>query len=73
MLFRYAVYDGMSALTPAEHLEQFSDSNQVSSWAVSAMNWAVGRGLINGMDGKLVPKGSATRAQTAAILTRFCR
>lgn len=36
------------------------------------MKWAVAEGLINGMDGKLVPQGSATRAQVAAILMRFC-
>ena len=73
MLFRYAVYNGMNAMTLAEYLGQFPDAGQVSDWAVSAMNWAVGQGLINGMDGKLAPKGSATRAQTAAILARFCR
>ena len=73
MLFRYAVHDGMDAVTLAEHLEQFPDAGQVSDWAVAAMNWAVGQGLINGMDGKLVPQGSATRAQTAAILARFCK
>jgi len=35
------------------------------------MQWAVGAGLINGVDGNLLPQGQATRAQTAAILHRF--
>ena len=35
------------------------------------MNWAVGKGLINGADGKLSPKASATRAQVAAIIHRY--
>jgi hypothetical protein len=36
------------------------------------VEWAVGAELINGMDGNLKPKGTATRAQVATILMRFC-
>ena len=43
----------------------------VTRYAVSAMQWAVGQGLINGTDGKLLPTGTATRCQFAAILNRF--
>ena len=42
-----------------------------SGYAVPAMQWAVGQGLINGTDGKLLPTGTATRCQFAAILNRF--
>ena len=73
MLLRYAVAQGLDAVSLAEHLDGFADGGAVSDWAVSAMNWAVGTGLINGMDGKLAPQSGATRAQTAAILARFCK
>ena len=36
-----------------------------------AMQWTVGEGIINGSDGKLLPQGSATRAQVATILMRY--
>lgn len=48
-------------------------SGEVAPYALDAMRWAVGTGLIDGMDGKLDPSGSATRAQVAAIMTRFVR
>ena len=35
------------------------------------MNWAVGKGVLNGSDGLLMPSSSATRVQTAAMLTRY--
>ena len=43
----------------------------VSAYAVMPMAWAVKAGLINGDSGKLLPTGSATRAQAAAILIRY--
>ena len=42
-------------------------------WAVPAMQWACGAGIVNGVGGRLDPGGSATRAQTAAMLMRFCQ
>lgn len=70
-LFNYAVYQGMDAVTLSENLISFEDHASVSGYAVSAMQWAVGQGLINGTDGKLLPTGTATRCQFAAILNRF--
>ena len=72
-LFNYAVYQGMDAVTLSENLISFEDHVCVSGYAVSAMQWAVGRGLINGTDGKLLPTGTATRCQFAAILRRAKR
>ena len=71
ILYRYAVYKGMSAVTLEQNLSRFTDADQISAYAVPAMNWAVGKGLINGADGKLSPKASATRAQVAAIIHRY--
>ena len=73
ILYRYAIYDGMTAVTLEENLSAYPDADQVSEYAVTAMNWAVGQGLIQGMAGKLAPQATATRAQTAAILMRFCQ
>ena len=60
--------------TPAD-LSVFPDAGSVSSWARTEMAWAVGNGLISGTGSGgvayLSPKGSATRAQVAAILMRF--
>lgn len=50
----------------------YADALTVSEWAVPAMQWANGVGLIQGSDNNLMPKGNATRAQAAAILHRFC-
>ena len=73
MLYRFAQYKGMDAVTLQENLTGYPDGDQVSDYAIPAMNWAVGQGLIAGMEnGTLVPQGSATRAQVATILMRFC-
>ena len=53
------------------NLGDFPDANQVSDYARNAIQWAVCEGIINGSDGRLLPQGSATRAQVAAILMRF--
>ncbi len=59
------------AVTLAENLTGFADADQVSSYAVPALNWAIGQGLANGAGGKLLPQANATRAQVAAIIHRF--
>ena len=72
ILYRYAQYKGYDVTASAD-LSAYTDAANISSYAVSAMQWAVGEGLINGItDTTLVPGGSATRAQVAAILMRFC-
>ena len=59
-------HEGYIELT-SEYLATHNDR-----WAVPAMQWANGVGLIQGSDNNLMPKGNATRAQAAAILHRFC-
>ena len=72
ILYRYVQYKGYDAETTGD-VSTFADGSQVSSYAVEAMNWAVGSGLISGVgNNTLAPKGSATRAQVAVILMRFC-
>jgi len=73
IMFRYAQYRGMDAVTLEENLH-FTDADEISEYAVSAMNWAVGTGLINGKSATtLNPKDNATRAEIAAILQRFIK
>lgn len=71
IMFRYAQYKGMDAVTLEENLH-FSDASEISEYAVSAMNWAVGTGLMKGKSTTTInPKDNATRAEIAAILQRF--
>ena len=72
MMYRYAVQSGMAAVTLEENLSGFPDAADVAEYAVQAMNWAVGQGIIGGMtDGTLNPTGPSTRAQTAVMLCRW--
>ncbi len=71
ILYRYAQYKGMDTASDDNHLD-FEDADEISAYAVSAMNWACGEGLINGRaNSTLAPKDNATRAEIAAILHRF--
>ena len=66
MLYRYAGQPESGVLTG------FHDAASVSGYAVDAMAWAVNNGIINGVgNNTLDPRGTATRAQVAAILMRF--
>ena len=52
--------------------EAFSDGDAISAWAVDAVAWARGNGLINGREGnRFVPQDGATRAEVATILMRL--
>ena len=67
MMYRYA-----GSPKADGKLDSFSDAASVSTYAASAMQWAVANGIVNGSNGKLNPQDNATRAQVAAILMRFC-
>ena len=73
MLYRYAQSRGLVKTGAQGDLSVFSDSASVSPYAVEAMRWAVGAGIVNGMDGKLDPQGEATRAQMATMLMRYAK
>ena len=53
------------------NISDYADASSVSPYAKKYMEWAVAEGLIKGSNGKLNPKGNATRAEIAAILKRF--
>lgn len=72
-LYRYVVSEGIDVTVadPEAVLATFPDGASVSRWAKDAFVWAIDRGVINGMDGKLAPQGLANRAQAAVMLYRF--
>lgn len=70
ILYNYAGLDGADTTQKADY-SSFPDSGSVSSWAQDAIGWAVGAGLVNGKGGRLVPKGTASRAEIATILMRY--
>ncbi len=72
LMARYAAFQEED-VTSEESLECFPDFQKVSGYAQEAMAWAVETGLICGMDGRLNPKGTATRSQVAAIIMRLCQ
>ena len=73
MLYRYAQYKKADVSVGEDtNILSFDDAFDVSGYAVSAMQWACGAGVMQGANGKLLPTAEATRAQTAAMLHRFC-
>ena len=71
ILYRYAGIKGMDTSKAAD-LSGYEDAGEISLWALEAMTWANAAGLITGRTANtLVPGGTATRAETAAILMRF--
>ena len=73
IFYRYAGYKNYDTEARAA-LDKFADYKEISSYAQTALSWANAEELVNGVSGSLLsPKGSATRAEAAAILTRFCQ
>lgn len=70
MLYRYAAFAGLDTAASAS-LASFTDASTVSDYAVTAMQWAVAGEIIKGQGSALVPAGTTTRAQAAAVLVRF--
>lgn len=67
VLYGYAQKTGNDTSVDPAKYDAFPDTGKVSGYAVQAMKWAVSHGIINGSDGKLDPKGTATRAQVAQV------
>lgn len=71
-LYRYAQYKGYDVTAKGE-LDDFRDGGATSAWATECVRWAIGAGLLQGKGGNILdPRGTATRAEAAAILMRFC-
>lgn len=73
ILYRYAQYKGYDTTQGGMAIREFSDYDEISDYAMTAMTWAVNTGMVSGMeDGTLAPKGAVTRMQAAMLLKRFC-
>ena len=74
MLFRYTENCLYGAYGRAD-LSSYQDCGSVSEYALEAMEWAVADGIISGKydQTQLDPHGTATRAECAVMLERFCR
>lgn len=75
MLYQYAKVSGYD-ITPVKSLDEFTDKDEVSTWATGYMEWATAVGLISGKPNgngtfRLDPKGDATRAECAKMLMMF--
>lgn len=71
MLYRYAKVSGRD-VTGQAGLDRFADAGAVAGWAEAAVAWAVKEEILKGYPGScLLPRGSATRAQAAAIFCRY--
>lgn len=73
MLYRYAVYKGYDvSIGEDTNILSYADFADLSEYAIPAMQWACGAGIVNGTsESTLTPQGEATRAQVAAMLMRF--
>ena len=73
ILYRYAQYKKYDVSVGEDtNILSYADAQSVSAYAIPAMQWACGAGIVNGANGKLNPQNNATRAEVAAILMRFC-
>jgi len=73
IMYNFSKFSEIDVTGKAEILG-YSDNSQISEWANDAMEWAVGYGLISGKgDNILDPKGNATRAEIATILSRYIK
>ncbi len=71
MLYNYAKYKGYDLEAEAD-LTKYPDAGKISNWALEAMTWANGKGLITGHEtNEIDPKGTTIRSQAATILMRF--
>lgn len=74
ILYRYAKSKGIDvSVGENTNILSYVDVQQASEYAIPALQWAVGAGVLNGKNGgRLAPTGTATRAEIAAIMQRWC-
>ena len=77
MFYKYAVSKGFDVtVKPSTTLDGFTDSKKVDSWALTAVKWAVERGIISGKGNastgyRIAPTEKATRVECAAMMNKF--
>lgn len=74
ILYRYAKYLGVDVSVGEDtNILSYKDALEISEYAIPAIQWACGTGLLQGSGGALTPKGNATRAQVATMLMRWMK
>lgn len=72
IIYKYAKLKGCDT-NKLSDLSQFDDTDSISDWALEALKWANGNGLINGVTNTiLAPQETATRAQGAIVIMKLC-
>ena len=73
ILWRYAKYKGFDvSIGESTNILSYADFGEIGEYAIPALQWACGEGIISGRgEGVLDPRGTATRAEAAAMLQRF--
>ena len=73
ILYNYAKYKGQGFIGSWMFLLDFVDRADISEWADEAVHWCSMKGVVTGKDGKVFdPQGTATRAEAATMVQRFC-
>ena len=75
MLWQFAKNQGYDvSVGENTNILSYADASDLSQWAIPAMQWACGAGIISGTGNgsTLTPQGQATRAQAAVMLMQFC-
>ena len=71
VLYRYSMFMKYD-ISKLNGLDAFTDKDEISEWALEAMKWAVGNGIVEGIGNDLIsPETGATRAQFAAMIQRY--
>lgn len=72
LLYRFADFETEEPIEITGDLSGYTDADLVADYAVDAMTWAVGEGVISGIgNNTLAPDNTASRAQMATVLTRY--
>ena len=69
-MYRFAKLQGMD-VSSTLYLSAYTDGNTVDAWAQPAMKWALQKGYLDPVGGKIQPKGTMTRVLVADCLTRL--
>ena len=74
MLYRFAQHQGCDVSVGEDtNILSYTDAQEISEYAVPALQWACGAGILQGDGAALSPQGQTTRAEAAAMLMRFCQ
>ena len=73
ILWRYAKYKGYDvSIGESTNILSYTDFDEIGEYAIPALQWACGEGIISGRGGGILdPRGTASRAEAAAMLQRF--